>query len=327
MTAPRITVMRDRYVRSWPDKPGKGEGERAYALTAAEALLRPYKTDAHCTQYTSDKGRRLSREAVDAGAVAEISFIMFDVDCQEVHGTPEPAPDAWRAEMRAKMHALWNKHPGAFYFETRGGARIVYRQPKTLRIASRADEAVWSQRYAVSASYLSRRFGIEADPACGDWTRLFRLPRATRKPGGDPEQWEIVGDPSDIGVIDVPAKPEDLESAMERSKAFKEKQTLHLVPSTTNGVGLLYYALVARGHVLRERSGMTYLIRCPREAEHTSGRTGDSSTLLYPPAMGERIGAIHCLHAHCAALDVKGWLRCFSKEELAAASKAAGFEQ
>jgi hypothetical protein len=319
-----VTVMRDRYVRSWPDRPGEKPGERAYTVQLAKAFERSYKTDAHFTQYTSRAHRRLSKDAVDHGVTAELRTLVLDVDCPETHGSPEPAPEPWRAEMRVKMHALYAVHADPFYYETKGGARIVYRQPTPIVISSQEDSAIWSQRYAVIVAYVERCFGIVADPACGDWTRLFRLPRATRKPDGAPENWEMIGDLANVGVLDARPTADDLKVAMARSKVFAARQDLDLAPISADGHGLLFHALRNRGHVLRERPSGGFFIKCPRESHHSSGRTGDTSTIMYLPSAGDRVGAIHCMHAHCSQLTVKDWLKEFSREELKAAEADAG---
>jgi len=39
--------------------------------------------------------------------------------------------------------------------------------------------------------------------------------------------------------------------------------------------------------------------RCPWEDEHTSGKRHDSSTVVYAPRPGSRVGWLYCLHSHC----------------------------
>lgn len=317
--------MRNRYVRSWPDKPGIATGERAYEVPIAEALTRSYTTDAHHVQYTSPVVRRLSAEALDTGTAVTLNIVVLDVDCPETHGTPEPAPESWRVELRGKMAALHDAHPSPYYFETKGGARIMYRLPEPAVISAPDQSKLWSQYYALLTAYVARRFGIEADPACGDWQRLFRLPRATRDGAAAPESWLVVGDADAIGALHFEPSADDINVAMSTSKAFHVGRIASFTPDTTSdGYGLLYHALRNRGHIVRARSGGGYFVQCPRDAMHSSGRVGDSSTVLYLPAPGEVVGALHCKHAHCVDLSQRDWVAEFSRHELDAAARDAG---
>lgn len=317
--------MRNRYVRSWPDKPGCAAGERAYELPIADALTRAYAADAHFVQYTSPQLRRLNLEALSQGVAATMGLVVLDVDCAETHGSAECAPESWRLELRAKMAALHDVHPGPYYYETKNGARIMYRLPAPAVIASGEDGRLWSQYYALLTAYVARRFAIEADPACGDWQRLFRLPRATREGAAAPESWLVVGDASAIGALSFEPSADDIGEAMANSKAFHVGRIASFTPDTTSdGYGLLYHALRNRGHIIRQRSGAGYLVVCPRDAQHSSGKPGDSSTVLYLPAAGEQVGAIHCKHAHCVDLTPRDWVREFSLAELDAARADAG---
>lgn len=318
MTA--VAVLRDRFVRGWPRHE---HGERTHSLPLGDAMTRSYSSDAHFAAYTSPIARRLTREAIDAGVAVEIGMIAFDVDCAEAHGTPEPASERWRRALRERVQALAAEHPSPYYYETRGGARILYTIAEPFSLASHDDARRWSQNYAVGCAYLARRFDIFADMSCADWQRLYRLPRATRDAAKAPENWPEWGDPCAIGSLVIDASRDDVALARERCKAFSVRRVTDSVPCVSTGRGLLYHALAARTDVLAERRD-GYVIRCPREHEHSAGRTGDGSTMLFPPAPGEEIGAIHCLHGHCSGMRARDWLRCFSDAELERARSAAG---
>lgn len=317
-----VSVMRTKYAKSWPRH---AHGDAAYVLPLGVALTRTYRSDAHFAQYRSPNGRRLAAEALEQGVGVNLEVIAFDVDCPETHGSSKPAPEQWRHCMRDKMRALSRTHPHPYYYETRGGARIVYRQEEPTLLRTRDDGREWARTYAVALAYLARCFGIHADPACADWQRLYRLPHATREQNEGPENWSVLGDAACIGALTINATQEDVDRAMRASKAFRVPRIANLAPCTQqDGYGLLYHALRARGAVFDRRPDGAFVVRCPRELQHTSGRTGDGSTLLYLPAPGEQVGAIHCLHGHCAGVDVRGWLREFSTDELEAARQAAG---
>ncbi len=320
-----ISIVRNRFVKGWPRH---DDGEPVYVRELGEALPRPYRTDAHFMAYASPNARRLTREALEQGVTAPMSAIVFDVDCADVHGTSEPAPQSWRDALLKKIARLSEVHPAPYTYGTRGGARILYRLPEPFEIKSHDDARQWSQLYAVALAYLARRFGIGADPACHDWQRLFRLPFATREPDGKPEAWPTLGDPHNIGTLRIHAMVDDVKAARASSKAFSRSRISDVTLCASSGEGLLYHLLRARGDILREHTQPgAYVVRCPRESEHSTGRTGDGSTLLYLPAVGEQVGAIHCLHAHCSNLSVRDWVRCFEDREVQTARRAAGIER
>jgi hypothetical protein len=311
-----ISVMRTKFIKSWPSP-----GERAYHLSTEDAFTRQYASDAHFCQYTSPHRRRLCRAALKAGAVATINVIALDLDCPTVHGTKAPAPDAWRDEVTVQVGELAKTHPGPFLYHTRGGARLVYRQPAPVTIATDRDEAQWSLDYVITAAYLARAFGLIADAACIDWTRLFRLPRACRD--GKVEDYPMYGDPSQIQplvFIPDPADHTHVEATHKPRKAHVAAQGPAYIG---DGCGVFYHALRARGDVLRGHA-LGHVIRCPRERHHSSGVTGDGSTLLWAPSGTQTMGAIHCLHSHCTGMTAKEWHREFTRDEMYAADVAAG---
>lgn len=322
---PRVTIVRDRYARAWPRH---DVGERAHVLPLANALMRAYSTDSHFSQYRTPNGRRLAREAIDHLDAIALESVVFDVDCTDAHQSESgPAPESWRIEMEAKVRQLFEVHPGGFYYGTRGGGRIVYVQREPAVLSSQDDARKWSQQYAVALAYLERRFSIVGDSACADWQRLFRLPHATREPGGRPENWPTIGDATRIGALHIKAAHEDVDAARERSKAFRPARVMDFTPCGSDGSGLLYHALRARGDIIRQQGSNAFIVRCPRESLHSKGCTGDSSTILFLPAAGEQVGAIHCLHGHCSGMAVRDWLRCFTTEELESARRSAGIER
>lgn len=315
--SPIVAVMRNRYVKSGPD------GERVYSGPLWRALLREYSSDAHFSCYPPLTDRRLVQGDIGKCPIT-LGALVLDIDCPEVHGSKDPAPARWRDDLDNRIAQLFDEHGPGFAYGTRGGARIVYELAEPFSVTSLADADEWKRRHAVTLAYLSRRFNIDADDACNDWSRLYRLPFATREPGVGPESWPTRGDAHHIGAFTFEPSSEDIETARASSKAFNTRRTdLTFDACGGDGRGLLYHVLRARGDLIRPHGG-GYVIRCPRESEHSTGRSGDGSTLLYMPARGAEIGAIHCLHAHCSRLSVRDWLRVFSDHELAEARRAAG---
>lgn len=190
MTGPLLLpVLPSKHLRAWP-KHDKGS-PLGYQL-APIALRARYATDAHTAGYSAPNvPRRLDKGAAEQipGGVAMVALFV-DVD-----GAEHKADPAWRAAESSKIAAALAALPGGFCYQTRGGYRLVWRLAAPVLIAGPDDAARWRLRYWRTLLALSRRFGLEGDPACADWTRLYRLPHATRDEGGQPEALPTEGDP------------------------------------------------------------------------------------------------------------------------------------
>ena len=194
-------------------------------------------------------GRRLTRDAIDLGIAIELTSTVFDVDCPDTHGTSTPAPESWRQELRRSVSALAELHPSPYYYETKGGARIVYAQQAPTVLRTHEHAKLWSQQYAISVAYLARTVGIVADPSSEDWQRLFRAPRATRSPGKGPENWPILGNAAHIGALVIAATEADVAAAKCSSTVFRKSRAVDHSSPGVGGDGLFFHALRLRGHV------------------------------------------------------------------------------
>jgi hypothetical protein len=193
-------------VPAWPSHPGKPPAPDVEHLALARALTEAFPTDAH-VQLTGrpDVPHRLKKEALARleGGVPIPAFLV-DVDAHEL---ADAERELWFDGERVKVEALLAAHPGGFAYRTRGGYRIVFRL--TGRVVRSGDDALaWATFYHRSLAYLARAFRIVGDPACSDWTRLFRLPHATRDKSLGPEDLEVIGDPHAIGPWTY--EPDDL---------------------------------------------------------------------------------------------------------------------
>jgi len=319
-------------LRSWPKHP---EGGAASYLPFGEALTKRYTSDAHTAAYAVPSvARRLclaaARELSDGVPMVRA---LFDIDAANSHassgGDGSPASDEWWAEQKQKIATLAVIHPGIFAYRTRGGARIASTiEPFT--IATATDATAWTARYHEWCGYLANRFGIDADPACSEWVRLFRLPHATRDGNAGPEELETIGNPFAIGTWDplITDADRDHVPMVRRQKAARATVARSSEPlSNYVGSGLFYYVLSARGWVGAQIEPGKLAVKCPNGARHTKGSDYDTSTILWLPGLGEEVGSIWCSHAHCQVLSLTDWLSLFGRDELERARRTAGIER
>lgn len=350
-----VPVLRCQKIRAWPGKPD-GKGLATYT-PISEALTRSYRTDAHVAAYSTPSIlRRLDSGAIDPdvrarrdlddAAKARIEemlprllpdgvpmvLALLDIDGEMSHAATGgsgdvPAPDDWWIGELSKIEALRAAHPGIYCYRTRGGYRLVGVLSSPTILRSRTDAERWSTEYLGWVAYLRRMYGIVADPSCADWTRLYRAPHATRDEGGRPEMREAISDPHTIGTWAPEVTDEDREAAKTIAwrKAKKPKRSKpRTTESCTDGRGVFYFALGARGWIGGEVESGKWLARCPNECAHTKGSPLDGSTVLYAPGEGETLGLLWCSHAHCQGRTVRDTLAALSPAELAEARRAAG---
>lgn len=216
MTTSDLLVMPHARTASWPiytDAP------RLPVYSVAEAFTRRYTTDAHTAAYAATPhARRLSTGALAQGVHPRMVLIVVDVDHDETHrlngerakkGLAAVAvPEAWRVDVDQRITRLRDEAPGLVAYHTRGGARLVGLLATPHDIADEAAALAWKVRYARTLARLSRLYGIVGDPACDDWTRLYRLPHATRRGSQVPEAWPVIGELAAVGVWPAPRDEE-----------------------------------------------------------------------------------------------------------------------
>jgi hypothetical protein len=307
---------------SYPKKADKAPTVRYFSLDAI--ITRAWTSDAHCTAYSvPTHPYRLSRDAIQSdGGVVMVLFVA-DVD-----GPDHTAPDDWWLSELVKLDALRREFPGAFIYRTRGGYRILYRLPGPRVLTSAEDVASWRADYLAWIAALRLRFQISADASCHDWQRLYRVPHATRTPGGRPESREMVGSPYQVGMWTCNATEQERELAKtlaKRAKPSRPRQEER--PSDGNaGDGALFYAFQARGWIGRPIESGKWAVQCPWQHQHTKGSVFNTSTVLWAPGAGELWGWLHCSHGHCQTHDLRDVLKTFTEDELTRAKKAAGIE-
>ena len=234
----KLRVFPGAKVRGYPT-----DGAKPFAsYTLADALSREYATDAHAVGYlaTDDEhGRhRLTIAALTRGVVPVMGVHLVDVDCADAHKVGGAAGDAWRAAEALKVDALRAAHPGVIAYDTRGGYRLVALLRDPVLISDAHAAVRWRALVARRLAWLAREYGIEGDAACVDWTRLYRLPHATRaKPDGTrgdaPERRPVHGAWADLGAWpDLTDDTRDADLATLRDRGW-EALAAHLAPATT----------------------------------------------------------------------------------------------
>ena len=146
-----------------------------------EAMHGQYLTDAHAVSYTLwhtgvqlDRTPRINKTGLpwleSQGYELRVEVLFADVD-NDGHA-------AWNRELLDAYQTLWSssktqglQHCGRYL--TNHGYRVVWLCDKTCPVkdAEGLIRCCWS--------HLAEA-GIKADPACKDWTRLYRLPRVQR---------------------------------------------------------------------------------------------------------------------------------------------------
>lgn len=191
---------------------------------------------------------------------------------------------------------------GAVIYKTRGGMRAVLplAKPYEVRDAKGAD---WSAFYAGVLARVKRPMNKGWDPACSDFTRLYRLPwvmRAKSKASKVMERQE--------GGIYVPARV--VPYALTQDDASRVITALEPNAKRTKGVGGLVSFYGALGQLGDEIGQDKYKVPCPfadLHSHHDPNDPLDSSCALVPVDGGH---VVHCLHASCKEARSKGgWAR------------------
>ncbi len=187
--------------KGWPDS---ATGAAAQYTSLPAALRAEHSTDAHFAAYSVPRiARRLNTGAVGHADLPDgiplVAFVV-DVDDPETHTAnardkgKRAAPESWRAPMRERVTTLRAEHPAFVAYETRGGFRLLATLTTPRIIRDAASVEAWRVFYARALAWLHRSYGITGDPACHDWTRLYRLPCVVRAKGEPPQRWPMHGD-------------------------------------------------------------------------------------------------------------------------------------
>lgn len=147
-------------------------------IQAEEAWEAEWPTDAHCVQYFipgEEAMPRLNKSSIawlqtHHDIQPQVAWVMVDVD--------NPHHQEWDDRLLEHLAATLDpanlpEADSAGYYQTQHGYRLVWRLAEPMPALLFEDWATMFYEYL-------RSRGVEADMACRDWTRLFRMPKATR---------------------------------------------------------------------------------------------------------------------------------------------------
>jgi len=162
-----------------------------------EAAALEYSTDAHLIPYypvERETGEimgacpRINKKALESERVdfdLRFPLVLMDLDDPSSHGKgglPE-ARELWRMDQRALLATLpEGLASGCAWYDTKRGMRIVWRLSEPVDAAT--FEALGRKTRAAVIGH-----GLDVDDL-KDWTRLYRLPGATRKGSEAPDRYD-----------------------------------------------------------------------------------------------------------------------------------------
>ena len=183
MTLPNIGVMPQKFQAGIHNLTDKAPALDMY--TFEDTFTKPFPTDAHFVSYqpvgfvdTESRGwPRLNKavlpkiRSMHGDIVA--TCLVLDYDSPDKATWTRERLDSWLLH----LDQVADEWPAAFQFNvfytTRHGCRLVYVYDAPVPV----DIAEGKHRWMVQEF---QRHGINFDPACSDWTRLFRLPYVMR---------------------------------------------------------------------------------------------------------------------------------------------------
>jgi P4 family phage/plasmid primase-like protien len=295
----KITTFAHDRVPGWPSfDPLKPPGT-AEPMDLADALTREWPTDRHIqaiAPWSAEGAPRrvnVARLTDEQLATAPVSMVirMLDIDTPgHAARTPE-----WTAELRALVEALPCK---PLLYWTNGGARMLWALAEPFVIRSQADVARWKSEQ-LAAIRAMRAYGIEADEACKEPGRLFRLPNVVRKEKGT-QTSELEGEVNDW-AYDAPADPmlDALDGEAPKAGAVGEMRILQACGE---------HRLIGEGKAA---------VKCPHADQHSDAGQRDplaGGTIVFATRDGE--GWLHCSHAHCAKRTQNEWREALGLEAL-----------
>lgn len=298
----QLTTVPNPYAPGFPRAPDESGAPKpaaiADATALAQALRLAWPTDRHfqaIAPFTVNGAPRrvnvaqLTDEQLSVAPVRMVARV-FDVD------TPnhEKRTDAWTLELVEAIAAL--PHAKPLYYFTNAGARLLWALSEPFVIDSRAAYARWVREQEANIRMLREKYGIPADAACKDPSRLYRLPNVERAEKGTQRSEVFGGDPANPPVWDYPYfkkyEQETPAEALTRAAVVASASTPAAETKLARGFG----------DQVRVLGPEKVAVRCPWCETHSDHGRRDplaGGTVVFATSDGE--GFFWCSHAHCAA--------------------------
>jgi len=119
-------------------------------------------------------------------------------------------------------------------------------------------------------------------------------------PSGKPYGWRLP--PRSTPMAAAPAWLLDGEAKQRATRPNQLAKTTPVIDAADSPLGRMFKESGLLGKLLD--AGKRSVV-CPWQAEHTVGRSLDSSTVIFPPSSPGGLGAFHCSHSHCAQRSAK----------------------
>jgi hypothetical protein len=295
-TAPSVITMTHAKVTAFPqDQTNPKPLALAEATALDDALREEWPTDRHFQPIepmpVRGGARRLAvaRMTDEQLAMAPVKMVarVFDVDAFDDHS---PRTEAWTLDFVARVAAL--PHAKPLYYFTNGGARLLWRLPQPFVIDSRAAYQRWVRETECVIRMFREKYGIGADMACKDPSRLYRLPNVERDEKGT-QRSAVHGELVDWNYPYF--KTYEKETTAEGLARAAYGATTSAASSTLGA------AFVAKGKLLSVLSDEKASVECPWSGLHTTGAgAGAAGTGTVVFATKDGSGHFHCSHSHCA---------------------------
>lgn len=158
-------------------------------IALSEAMAREWDADAHVVMYTlvdedggpcyarANKRAPIAAELAKLGGRIDVTTLLFDYDLPK---NPDGSKAVWSEEGLGEFVQVLagaDLPSPTYWYTTLHGCRFVY--VLAAPVSHLVAEPLCAELMARFASA-----GVQLDPACKDWTRLFRLPGATREDSG-----------------------------------------------------------------------------------------------------------------------------------------------
>jgi hypothetical protein len=286
----QITTIAHQKIPGYPREGGSGE---AQVLDLDAALRTAWPDDRHfqalAPWVAEGAPRRVNVAQLTDEQLARQPVVMrlrvFDID------TPAHTPrtEEWVEGLRAALAALPHAKPQ--WYLTRSGARLIWPLPAAgFTIDSREKYREWVKTTETAIRQFREAYGIVADPACKDPSRLYRLPNVERPEHGA-QRSAVFGE---LEVWDYKLFAKYAEPTVEE-KLDSEASACDLPARDMK----LARAFETRGG-LRDIGASKVAVRCPWVETHSDHPTRDAlagGTVVFATADGA--GYFHCSHSHC----------------------------